>query len=684
MQPGWQIPRPGLFWLLIAFAALVALHSDHLPIWIQLTALAALIWRIQIFRGIWPYPGRLVKTALVLLCAAGIVFEYRSFNDLDPLAALLVSGLTLKLLEIHHHRDALIFIYLSYFVAIVQCLFFQTIGAALQVAACMMLVTATLAGIHQTQATRHYGAPVKTGLVMLAQAVPLMLVMFLVMPRIGSLWAVPQAHQATFGVSDRMSPGDFTDLSASGKIAFRVEFEEEIPRQQDLYWRGLVLSQFDGREWSRGLDSGLGLSARNGSDSSGSLRWSKRPGSADNFPRDEIIERLGRPLSYTVTLEATASHWAYALSTPVPETPGIALTRDFTLLSTRPELSKIHYDITSWLDYRLQGNALSPAERRQGTRLPSRSNPQTQTIARQWAQQTPQPKALVERVLDMFNKDYIYTLQAPALGEHTVDDFLWQARTGFCEHFASSFVVFMRAAGIPARVVVGYQGGERNLTENYLIVRQYDAHAWAEVWLQGEGWVRVDPTAAVAPERIQMTVADLLANEKGFLADSPFSALRLNHISWVKKLRLRIDALDYAWAKWVLGYDSVQDSLLAGILGEVNPQRVGFLLLIAGSIAMLPLGLWFMLTARGKPRSELDRLLLLFFERLKRAGVERRPGEGLRSVAGRACTRLPALAPQTRTIAQQFELYKYGGLHQGLAGFSRQVRAYRPARAKTP
>ena len=680
MQPGWQIPRPGLFWLLIAFAALVALHSDHLPIWIQLTALAALIWRIQIFRGVWPYPGRLQKTALVLLCAAGIVFEYRSFNDLDPLAALLVVGLTLKLLEIHHHRDALILIYLSYFVAIVQCLFFQTIGAALQIAACMMLVTAALAGIHQTQATRHYAAPIKTGLVMLAQALPLMLVMFLVMPRIGSLWAVPQARQATFGVSDRMSPGDFTDLSASGKIAFRAEFEGEIPRQQELYWRGLVLSQFDGREWSS-AGQGRGWGGYGGI---ASLRWSNRSGSADNFANDKMVERLGRPLKYSVTLEATGAHWAYALSTPVPETPGIALTRDFTLLSVKPALSKIRYDVTSWLDYRLQSKTLMPAQRKQETRLPSQSNPQTQTIARQWAEQTPQPRALIERVLDMFNKDYIYTLQAPALGEHTVDDFLWQTRTGFCEHFASSFVVFMRAAGIPARVVVGYQGGERNPTENYLIVHQYDAHAWAEVWLQGQGWVRVDPTAAVAPERIQMTVADLLANEKGFLADSPFSALRLNHISWVRKLRLRIDALDYAWAKWVLGYDSVQNSLLAGILGEVNPQRIGFLLLIAGSIAMLPLAVWFMLTARGKPRSELDRLLLLFFERLKRAGVDRRPGEGLRSVAGRACTQLPALAPQTRTIAQQFELYKYGGQDQDLAGLGRQVRAYRPARAKTP
>ena len=680
MQPGWQIPRPGLFWLLIAFAALVALHSDHLPIWIQVTALAALIWRIQIFRGVWPYPGRFVKTALVLVCAAGIVFEYRSFNDLDPLAALLVVGLTLKLLEIHHHRDALILIYLSYFVAIVQCLFFQTIGAALQVAACMMLVTAALAGIHQTQATRHYAAPIKTGLVMLAQALPLMLVMFLVMPRIGSLWAVPQARQATFGVSDRMSPGDFTDLSASGKIAFRAEFEGEIPRQQELYWRGLVLSQFDGREWSS-AGQGRGWGGYGGI---ASLRWSNRSGSADNFANDKMVERLGRPLKYSVTLEATGAHWAYALSTPVPETPGIALTRDFTLLSVKPALSKIRYDVTSWLDYRAQSSTLSPAQRKQETRLPPQSNPQTQTIAHQWAQQTPQPRALIERVLGMFNKGYIYTLQAPTLGEHTVDDFLWQTRTGFCEHFASSFVVFMRAAGIPARVVVGYQGGERNPTENYLIVHQYDAHAWAEVWLQGQGWVRVDPTAAVAPERIQMTVADLLANEKGFLADSPFSALRLNHISWVRKLRLRIDALDYAWAKWVLGYDSVQNSLLAGILGEVNPQRIGFLLLIAGSIAMLPLALWFMLTARGKPRSELDRLLLLFFERLKRAGVDRRPGEGLRSVAGRACTQLPVLAPQTRTIAQQFELYKYGGLDQNLAGFGRQVRAYRPARAKTP
>lgn len=676
MQPSWQIPRPGLFWLLSAFAALVVLHSDHLPVWLEGVALAALIWRVQIFRGVWPYPGWLVKTALVLLCAAAIVLQYGTLKELEPLTALLVSSLTLKLLEMHRRRDALILIYLGYFVAIVQCLFFQTIGAALQVAAVMILVTAALAGIHQTYATRHYGAPIKGGVIMLAQALPLMLVMFMVMPRIGSLWSVPEPKRATFGMSDRMSPGDFSHFGASADIAFRAEFQGAIPPQNQLYWRGLVLSLFDGREWTS-----AGLNSEPGRGGFSQLRWAGRPGGFDN---DRDIERLGRPLSYSVTMEASGSHWAFGLATPVPETPGMALTRDSTLLSAKPAVSKVRYDLTSWLDYRLQKHQLSSRRREQETHLPARSNPQTTAIARRWAEETPQPEALVERVLALFNKEYIYSLQAPALGEHAVDDFLWRTRTGFCEHFASSFVVLMRAAGVPARVVVGYQGGERNQEEDYLIVHQYDAHAWAEVWLRGRGWVRVDPTAAVAPERIQMTVADLLAGEKGFLADSPFSAVQFNHIGWVRKLRLRIDALDYAWVKWVLGYDNVQNSLLAGILGQVTPQRLGFLLVIAGTAAMLPLALWFVLTARGVPRSELDRLFVQFCERLQRAGIERRNGEGIRSLAGRACVRLPELASQTRAIAHQFEQHKYSGLQRDLADLRRRVRAYRPKSGVLP
>ncbi len=666
MQPVWQIPRPGLFWLLVAFAALVALHSDHLPNWIRAAATVALIWRVQIFRGLWRYPGRFVRYALVLLCAAGIAFQYRGLNELDPLVALLVSGFTLKLLEIHNRRDALILVYLAYFVAIIQCLFVQTIGTAAQVAVCIVLVTAGLAGIHQTETTRRYGAPIKSGLVILAQAVPLMLVMFLVMPRIGSLWSVPQPQQATFGMSDRMSPGGFARLGASGDLAFRAEFFGKIPPQWELYWRGLVLSSFDGREWSStGPTRYEGIS---------SLRWANRPVSSD---KDEMIERLGRPVSYFLTLEDTGTHWAYGLSTPISKTSGIVLTRDFTLMSVKPTVSKIRYEVSSWRDYRMQGDALPAQQWAVETALPNKFNPQTLRIARQWALETPDPEALVERVLGLFNKQFTYTLLAPELGEHSVDDFLWRTRTGFCEHFASSFAVFMRAAGVPARVVVGYQGGERHPTDNYLMVHQYDAHAWAEVWLRGKGWLRVDPTAAVAPERIQMTVADLLADEDGFLADAPFSAVRLNHISWVRNLRLRLDSLDYAWGKWVLGYGNMQEALLAGILGEVNPQRLGILLLVLGTIAMLPLALWHLLRSRPLPRNELDRLFILFCERLKLAGVERQGGEGLRSLAARACSQLPAQESEIRAITRQLELYRYAGQQEGFPGFRRRVKAYR-------
>ncbi|OUS17085.1 hypothetical protein A9Q88_04415 [Gammaproteobacteria bacterium 50_400_T64] len=669
MRPLWQIPRNSLFWLLLSVVISIALHLEHLPPWVALAGIVATLWQIQLYRERWRQPGRLLKWSLAGACAGGLFLHYGRMNGLEPMVALLFSGYSLKLLELHHKRDALVLIYLSYLIIILQSLFSTTIVSSFLVLIALLPVTAALVAMHGGAENTRPVAALRTGLAMLLQAIPLMLVMFIVMPRIGSLWAIPQKTSGTTGVSDSMSPGDMTRLGRSGKIAFRVEFDGPIPAQSQLYWRGLVFSGFDGRRWDQqgpwGYNDGK------------FLQWSDQGLEA----WDSVIKRRGEPLSYRVTLEATNSPWLFALSTPLPQSSTVALSRDFRLVSKNPVNAKLQYSVKSWLNNQLEPESLVGWRHKLELALPSGFNPKTREIAEQWREQTPDTLALINRLLALYNQEFIYTLRPPALGKHTVDEFLWGTKKGFCEFYASSFVFFMRAAGVPARVVVGYQGGERHPTENYLLVHQYDAHAWAEVWIQGSGWLRVDPTAAVAPERIEMSFADLFSEQADFLSASPFALERLRHIQWLNNLRLKLDSLDYAWAKWVLGYENVQNDFLLSLLGAINPQRIALFLLLAGGIALLPIFIMLYLSRDKNTRDELDRLFLQYCSRLEKMGLPRRPGEGARDFAQRISRCAPGLAEAVEHLTGIYESARYG--EEGgteVKAFKTALKGFKPSR----
>ena len=315
--------------------------------------------------------------------------------------------------------------------------------------------------------------------------------------------------------------------------------------------------------------------------------------------------------------------------------------------------------------------------------MPEGFNPKTRQIAEAWRVENPDPVALINRLLKQYNDEFVYTLKPPLLGRHTVDEFLWGTRRGFCEYFASSFVFFMRAAGIPSRVVVGYQGGERHPDGGYLMVHQYDAHAWAEVWLESRGWVRVDPTAAVAPERIEINFADFFGNNDDFLVDSFLSLDRYRHINWLNKLRLRLDALDYAWAKWVLGYENIQSALLRRILGGVDPLRIGLFLLVAGVLAMLPVLIMLFRGREKEYRDELDQLFIRFCERMERAGVKRESGEGPRDFAQRIALLRPELVDEVTSITALYEVQRYKNRAVNTRDLRLKLSQFRPGlRAK--
>jgi len=640
------VSRGGTLWLLLAVVVTAAPLFRYLPPWVPLVPLLAVLWRLGIYRARWGVPPPAAKVVLILLCIGGLLASFKGLLGLEPMVAMLVCAFSLKLLEIHSRRDALVVIYLAYFVAITLALFSQSFLTGLYISTALVMVTAALAGIHQDDSAHQPWRPLLTAAAMVAQAAPLMVVFFLVMPRLGPLWSVPAPASAVTGMSDRLAIGDITSLGRSSALAFRASFDGQLPERQQLYWRGLTLSRFDGKTWEPfrwGYADGV-------------VEWQ---GEVSAWWQREV-ELRGEPLQYQVTLERQNGNWLYSLGASKPLTRSTGITQDQTLVSLTPVTRRFQYQVKSWPEALLNPHQLSPARRAIELQLPPGGNPRTRDLARQWRSETPDPDALIARLLDYYRGSFYYTLSPPALGKDSVDDFLFTTQQGFCEHFAASFVLFMRAAGIPARLVVGYQGGELHPDEGYLTVRQYDAHAWGEVWLADRGWVLVDPTAAVAPERILGGLLGAMSLDEVF-ANSPLSMARFQNIHWLNRLRLQVEALEYNWARWVLGYDSVQLEVLARLLGKVDSVRIGAFLLAGAVIALLPV-LLLSLRIRGRVKPDpADHHYLSFCRSLARAGCPRQPGETPRNFARRCAQRFPASAEAIHAITDAYEDLRYSG-----------------------
>lgn len=635
------IPRNALVWMLLAQFALLLPHLPQLPIWVVPVYLATALWRGMVHRGQWSWPSRSVRLTLIVAGFAAVWFSFGSLLGLEPTVALLLTAFALKLLELRRRQDAYVLIFLGYFIVVTVFLFNQDLLLVGWMLLCIWLLTSALVALHQARETRFSWRAGRLPALMLLQAVPVMLVLFFVFPRIGPLWSVPlKTSAAKTGVSDHMKPGDVSSLSQSDEVAFRVQFSGAIPPRGELYWRGLVFSVLEGDTWR-------------------SLNYQEIP------PREWRLETLPESedsIDYQVLMEATRQNWLYALRNSVSPDRGIMSMGDFRLLSPVEVEERLRYRVRSWPREPVELE-LSAWRREAELRLPEQGNPRVRALARELRAEADSDQAFIDRVLDHFRREpFVYTLQPGLLGVDPMDAFLFETRRGFCEHYAGAFVLMMRAAGVPARVVAGYQGGEVNPVNRTVIVHQFDAHAWAEVWLAGQGWVRVDPTGVVSPERISLGLEEALAEEGGFLAATPLSPLRFRGVGWVNNLRLRYDALTYQWQSWVVGFDGQRQlNLLQGLFGRVRALDLALLLVGTAALVMAPLA-WWLLQGQRPRQSPEERLYLRFCQRLARRGLMRRPGEAPASFAERIAAQRPELAKLVRHATDCYSALAYASL----------------------
>lgn len=667
----FQVSRRALPWLLAAVVAALLPHALHLPPWLTAVALLCLGWRIAVHRGRLSYPPRRLQALFAVLLLAGTFLHYRTFAGHEAGTAMLVAMFSLKLLEMYKERDAYVVILIGYFVAAMAFLFFFSVWMAFYVLGVAILFTAALVAINASL-DMPAREPLLRASSLVLQSIPIAILLFVVMPRLGPLWSVGlKPGEASTGIGEVVNPGDIGKLGRSAALAFRVEFEGEIPVLSRMYWRGLTLEVFDGRSWRQSHNV----------ENYPELTWYPgvvSPPWRERLLRDREQGAPGSALRYSVMLEPTQRPWLFALA--VPWTGGqrdIGLVYDQRLRSRQPVKTLVRYDVTSVP----QPRDLAPSRwlLAENLELPDAGNPQ----ARQWALQqraeSADEEAFARRVLQYFrDEQFFYTLTPPLLGEHSVDEFLFASRRGFCEHYASAFAFVMRAAGIPARVVAGYQGGEVNPLNGIVQVRQYDAHAWAEIWLEGRGWVEYDPTAAVAPQRIERGARAAVGDEAEFLADAPLAEL-LSSGGVLSALGDALDYLNHGWNKWVLNYDEqTQQGFLKRLLGRYSPWRIGLVLLGIGVLVGGLLVLWLFRESLFRREPPVAREYRLFCAAWAQRGHARLPGEGPRDYGQRLGQVDPRRAVAVQHFIAIYTQLAYGGRPVDAA----VLRQLREARAR--
>jgi len=636
--------------LCITVLCVLVAHAAHMPVWYTAALAAILVARWWQRRGQQRRVAAWLRIVMLIAVPATVIAVYGTPLGREPGAAIVCGLLVLKVLESESMRDARMAVGFACFILMSALLFDQSLGFTIAVGLMLLPALATLRALQPGLPESGWLSAFRTGTVLLATSLPAALLGFLLIPRLATpLWGAPDRGVARTGIADRMAPGDLHSLLTDNAVAMRVGFDGPPLPESQRYFRGMVLWQFDGRAW--------------------------QPGPAARRPWRPIPAGVRGPVThYEVTLLPSHQHWMFALDLPIDSPEDAILGPDHTLWSTKPIDQTLRYRVASATDYRLAPEGLDPRIRGAALELPDGFDPRARALAERWrAAAGVNDMAIVRDALDLFhNGGFVYDLDAPPLGRDSVDDFLFDTKTGFCEHYASAFTFLMRAAGIPARVVIGYQGGYWNDFAKYLLIRQSDAHAWSEVWLAGRGWVRVDPTAAVSRVILASTggAADDVGGGGG---------------NWWMPWRNRMDVVNRWWGQTVVGFDALSQSHLFRPFGieHATAQMLGVALAVTVFVALGLGALLATLRPRTKPRDALAAAHTRLQRKLARIGIVRGHAEGPRDFYLRTTEALPESAAALGELATEYLCLRYAFPKpppERTREFVRRVRHFRPVR----
>lgn len=545
---------------------------------------------------------------IFFISALVLIFSHFGAHFSQQLSVtLLVIMLSLKLFEIKDvldRRNISLIIYLCFFLIGSHFLFSQSIFMMVyNLVLLLSLITLLAAYNRRPQSILPFKILIRSPLAIFSQAIPLAIIFFIFFPRISEpLWSLPDDNASSrTGLSDTMYPGRITQLSDNNSVAFRVVFHDKIPSNQNLYWRGPVMSKTDGYLWSG---------------------YEDKENKNKKIIKNDIVYEAGE-VDYTITLEPQQQRWLFALDMPKSLPDGSYFNRDYQIITEKNQLQVKRYRLTSFTKYTLPN--ITDIERKRTLQLTDNANPRTIELGRKWREQSTSSYDIVKKALEHFNQlSFYYTRQPPAMLYNPIDLFLFDFKEGFCEHYATAFVYLMRAAGIPARVVTGYQGIEKNGVGNYYIVRQSNAHAWAEVWLADKGWWRVDPTTAVSPERIKPDILNRQARQLAFMnLNFPELSPEQNNVlqdSWTF-LNDNVDNLRYFWNEWVVGFDLLKQQSIMKLMGfSADIKNLVSVMVGLGLLVILILSLYWYLLAK-KVRDPIKRAYQRFVSKLEKSGL---------------------------------------------------------------
>lgn len=536
--------------------------SFELSWWMLSIIAICLGWQLAITKNLTQKPSKILIAALSVTGCILLALTSMSLGLLSTMLHLLCLSYVLKSFELNKRADFYQMILLGLFVLVASLIFKQSLYFAI-VISLIIIVNFTMV-ITYFASSEKYMATLNTAFKIFMQSAPLAICLFFVFPKLSPLWAVPAAKSAKTGLSDSVKVGDIANLALSDELAFRVKFDNSVPSYSQMYWRTIVMENFDGQSWKTGARSKYRGQTGKGINSSSGLN------TIYQYSFDKANAK-GKQLNYQVITSPTYQHWLYGLdlariNNKNNQNGKIYHRQDYSLYSKEPITQNSSYYVTSYIEMPLALD-INDYSYERNIEIPENSNlklvDEAQRLRTKYSDDNEGNTALIKDVLTTFNKEvYRYTLNPPRLQNNSLDQFYFETKAGFCEHFASSFTFLMRAAGIPSRLVTGYMGGEYNSQGGYYSIYQRDAHAWSEVWLEGRGWIRVDPTASINPERVERGFSEQLLREQAASSSDRFSLLRFsNNNAFINNLRLGLEALDYNWTRWVIGYTADKQNI---------------------------------------------------------------------------------------------------------------------------